>query len=122
LSVCFGNYAEWLANQPEHLPVCIEFLLFELANCEQPTAAAISMTELAALCQTPLSKHCDEVLNLCMSTLPSIPVHVQSKIIQSMLYIIQALPEKEARPRAKFILSGILDQLSQDVLNQEVFF
>jgi hypothetical protein len=116
LAACFGSYSEWLSNQPEFLPVSLNFLLQELANCDQPTSAAISLTELASLCQIPLSKHADEVLNLCMNSLPNIPAHVQSKIIQSMLYIIQPLPIEEAMPRSNFILNSIVDQLEQDIV------
>jgi hypothetical protein len=113
---CCGNYAEWLANHSEYLAPTLKYLLYELEHCDQPTSAAIALTELSSLCQIPLSKHADEVLNMCMSTLHTVPANIQSRIIQSMLSIIQALPSHEASPRSRFMLGGIVDQLGQDIL------
>jgi hypothetical protein len=119
MSGCCGNYSEWLANHSDYLAPALNYLLHELEHCDQPTSAAIALTELASLCQVPLSKHADEVLNLCMNTLHTVPSNIQSRIIQSMLYIIQALPSQEALPRSRFMLAGIVEQLGQDLASWE---
>jgi hypothetical protein len=119
LASCFGSYAEWLSGREEFLPNVFSFLLHELEFSKHPVTSALALTEMCSLCQVPLSKHCDEVLNLCMTTLPKIPEQVQSKIIQSMLYIIQALEADEAVRRSMFILESILSRLEETIQQQE---
>jgi hypothetical protein len=112
---CLGEYSEWLSVKPEYLGPCLNFLLHELQFSPKPAVAANSLTEMCSICQIQLSKHCDEVLDLCMNSLPKVPTHVQSKIIQSMLYIIQALDPSEASKRSKYIFENILIQLEGDI-------
>ncbi|KAJ3276978.1 hypothetical protein HDV01_000030 [Terramyces sp. JEL0728] len=118
-SSVLGNFAEWLNIHPEPLSLCFNFLLSEMVNSHAPMAAAAALTEICSVCQVPLSNYADEILNLCMSTLPNVHKHVQGKIIQSLSYIIQALPPSEAAPRLNYIIIGILDQIAGDITVRE---
>ncbi|KAJ3305067.1 hypothetical protein HDV03_001993 [Kappamyces sp. JEL0829] len=110
-----GSFAEWLAVHPESLPKCVNFLVSELSASPNPSVAASSLVELCSICQVPLSKHCDEIMNLCLSILPQCSASVKGRVFQSMSYIVKALPQDEAGPRLSFLIGGIIDQVSQDL-------
>ncbi|KAJ3367666.1 hypothetical protein HDU91_001201 [Kappamyces sp. JEL0680] len=110
-----GSFAEWLAVHPESLPKCVNFLVSELSASPNPSVAASSLVELCSICQVPLSKHCDEIMNLCLSILPLCSASVKGRVFQSMSYIVKALPQDEAGPRLSFLIGGIIDQVSQDL-------
>ncbi|KAJ3261699.1 Importin-13 [Boothiomyces macroporosus] len=114
-----GNFAEWLNMHTEPLSLCFNFLLSEMVNSHAPMTAASALTEICSVCQVPLSSYADEILNLCMTTLPNVHKHVQGKIIQSLSYVIQALPPAEAAPRLNYIIIGILDQIAGDITIRE---
>ncbi|KAJ2997317.1 hypothetical protein HDV02_005655 [Globomyces sp. JEL0801] len=86
-----------------------------MADSVHPMIAANSLVEICAVCQVHLAKYPDDIMNLCMTALPTVQPPIQGRLIQALSYVIQALPPNEATPRLSFILNGIREGLTDAV-------
>jgi hypothetical protein len=116
LASTIGYLAEWFSANPDYLPSIFRFLINELSDCFNPVPAAMSLVEICCVCQSQLSDHCDEILNLCVQALSVASFNVKSRIFQAMSYITSALPTEEASPRILVMVGGIIAQLEQDLI------
>lgn len=119
LAATIGNYAEWLASNTASLPICVNFLVGEVQTTNNPRIAASALVEVCSVCHDALSKHCDQVLQLCVTALNNCPSEIKGQIFHSISYIVKSLPANEASPRLVFLLDGIIDELSNELVKCE---
>ena len=106
------NYAEWLSKHPDTLPAVFEFIFASLPFSSSTMFAVNAMCHICNFSRSSLTPYADEILNACVSVLPSVQPSIREKIYKSMTMVIQALPGNASRQRLNIMFKGILDEIN----------
>ncbi|KAH6595665.1 hypothetical protein BASA61_003729 [Batrachochytrium salamandrivorans] len=106
-----GSFSPWLSKNPHDIGAIFEYILTSILIPRSCLSASSALRQVCDSCRISLAPYADQVVNACISALPSVERVAYNKIIESLSMVIQALPHDVASPRLNMVLNGIVVEL-----------